>query len=549
MISTRMSSKVEQERADDHPGNPRNASGKTPMADRAAVSVDSRMTEVSGMAQQAHVDQARSAFAKAYEIYRELFECNPQPMWAYDAQTLAFLAVNDAAISRYGYSRDEFLAMTILDIRPEEDRERLRERTHADLGPLSVSGLWRHRWKDGTIRNVEISSHEFTFAERRARLVVAHDVTERLAALEDLKRSEAEAAGRARQQAVIASLGLEALEGTSLPVLLDRAVRQVAEVLGIEFCKVLELLPDRSAVLLRAGVGWQEGLIGTATADIGPQSQAGYTLQSKDPVIVEDLRTETRFSGPPLLVEHGVVSGMSVIIGDVAAPYGVLGAHAASRRAFSVHDVHFLQGVANLLADAVERHRSQEALLESEERFRALFENSLDAVMLTVPDGRVLAANPEACRIFGRSEAEIVRVGRAGLVDVSDPRLAELTAERQRTGRARGVLTFFRGDGTTFQGAMSSGVFLTRRGERQSSMTVHDLTERREAEAKVAEQLAELRRWHDATLGREARILELKREVNVLLGELGRPVRYASVDAAEAISVWHSGEADAAPQG
>ena len=501
------------------------------------------------MTQQVHVEQARSAFAKAYEIYRELFECNPQPMWVYDAQTLAFLAVNDAAISRYGFSRDEFLAMTILDIRPDEDRERLLEWTHTDLGPLSKSGLWRHRWKDGTIRNVEISSHEFTFAERRARLVVAGDVTERLAALEDLKRSEAEAACRARQQAVIASLGLEALAGTALPVLFDEAVRQVAEVLNIEFCKVLELLPDRSAVLLRAGVGWQEGLVGTATADIGPQSQAGYTLLSKDPVIVEDLRTEARFSGPVLLSAHGVVSGMSVIIGDVAAPYGVLGAHSATRRAFSVHDVHFLQGVANLLADAVERHRSQEALLESEERFRALFENALNAVMLTIPDGRILAANPEACRMFGRSEADIIRVGRAGLVDMSDPRLATLAAERERSGRARGELRFRRADGTVFEGAIASGLFHTRRGEVQSSLTVHDLTEAKRAEARVAEQMDELRRWHDATLGREARILELKREVNVLLGELGRPIQYASVDAAAAISVWHNGEAGAAPQG
>jgi PAS domain S-box-containing protein len=501
------------------------------------------------MAKQQETGAARHAFSEAYGIYRDLFECNPHPMWVYDTETLGFLAVNDAAISRYGYSRDEFLAMTILDIRPEEDRDRLRQWTSKPLGALKLSGVWRHRWKDGTVRTVEISSHEFTFAERGARLVVANDVTERQAALEELKRSESESAARARQQAAIAELGREALAGAQLPALLDRAVCQVAEVLGVEFCKVLELLPDRSALLLRAGVGWQEGLVGTAAADIGPQSQAGYTLQTKDPVVVEDLSTDARFSGPRLLVEHGVVSGMSVIIGDLSAPYGVLGAHSTRRRAFSVHDVHFLESVANLLADAVDRTAAEQALRESEERFRALFDNSLDAIMLTVPEGGILAANPEACRIFRRSEDEILRVGRAGLVDVSDPRLAELAAERQRTGRARGVLTFCRGDGTTFEGAMSSGVFLNRRGERQSSMTVHDLTERREAEARLAEQMDELRRWHDATLGREARILELKREVNVLLGELGRPVRYGSVDAAEAISVWHSGGAGAARQG
>ncbi|MBI5394014.1 MAG: PAS domain S-box protein [Verrucomicrobia bacterium] len=176
------------------------------------------------------------------------------------------------------------------------------------------------------------------------------------------KQAEENLAARARQQAVVAELGQAELSGHDVQALFDLAVRRVAETVGVEYCKMLELLPDRSGVLLRAGVGWKEGLVGKAVVGIGLESQAGYTLNSKEPVIVEDLRTEKRFHGPPLLHDHGVVSGMSTIIGNPDAPYGVLGAHTTQRRTFTVQDVHFLQAVATLLADAIQRHQAEEAL-------------------------------------------------------------------------------------------------------------------------------------------------------------------------------------------
>ena len=309
--------------------------------------------------------------------------------------------------------------------------------------------------------------------------------------------------------------------------LFDLAVRRVAEVLGVEFCDVLELLPDRSCALIRAGVGWHQEIVGSVAIASGDQSLLGYTLQRREAVVIDDLRAETRFLAPPPLLEHGVVSGMSVIVGDLEAPYGLLGAHTTRRRAFSVQDVHFLQSVAHVLGAAVQRSAANAALREGEERFRSLFENNLDAVMLTHPEGgRVLAANREACRMFGRTEEEICRVGCAGLVDLGNPRFSDLIAERRRTGRARGELTFTRGDGTTFQGAVSIGSFRTSRGEERASMTVHDRTAAKTAESRVAAQMAELQRWHAVTLGREQRILELKAEVDALLSELGREHRY-----------------------
>ncbi|MBI5953747.1 MAG: PAS domain S-box protein [Chloroflexi bacterium] len=122
------------------------------------------------------------------------------------------------------------------------------------------------------------------------------------------------------------------------------------------------------------------------------------------------------------------------------------------------------------------------SLRESEERYRLLFESSLDAVLLTTPDGDIHAANPAACLMFGRTEEDIKQVGRDGLVDTSDPRLQPALEERARTGQYFGELTFLRKDGTKFPGEISSPLFKDRHGHDQTSMVIRDITGRKRAE-------------------------------------------------------------------
>jgi PAS domain S-box-containing protein len=137
------------------------------------------------------VESNATALRQGTESYRLLFDANPHPMWVYDTETLQFLAVNEAAILSYGYSREEFLAMTIADIRPPEDVPSLRERvTHHDNRTFLNSSGWRHVRKDGTVIDVEISSNPLHMEGRPARLVMAMNVTERKRAEEALSRSE-----------------------------------------------------------------------------------------------------------------------------------------------------------------------------------------------------------------------------------------------------------------------------------------------------------------------------------------------------------------------
>jgi len=117
---------------------------------------------------------------KAGNVHLEmLFKSNPLPMWVYDLVTLQFLEVNQAAIKKYGYTRAEFLRKRIIDIRPEEDIPKLLDNINQDRPELQNSGFWRHKLKDGSIIEVEITSHLFTFKDRQAVLVVAQDVTDR----------------------------------------------------------------------------------------------------------------------------------------------------------------------------------------------------------------------------------------------------------------------------------------------------------------------------------------------------------------------------------
>jgi PAS domain S-box-containing protein len=146
--------------------------------------------------------RAEERLRQSEEQYRYLFENNPHPMWAYDLKTMKFLAVNDAAVDKYGYSRDEFMDMTIADIRPPQDLDRLLKDIGKSRPVLQHSDGWRHKLKDGTIIDVEISSHTLNLMDHEAALVVAQDVTERKRAEDALHASESKFRALFEQAAV-----------------------------------------------------------------------------------------------------------------------------------------------------------------------------------------------------------------------------------------------------------------------------------------------------------------------------------------------------------
>ncbi|WP_292383189.1 PAS domain S-box protein [Methanoculleus sp. UBA430] len=243
-------------------------------------------------------------------------------------------------------------------------------------------------------------------------------------------RREAEhlTAVRAAQQAAIAALGQFALAGAGPREQMDAAVRAVAGHLGVEYAKVLRYLPGQDAFLLEAAVGFDGTRVGTACVEGGTDSQAGYTLLSCEPVIVEDLRTEARFRGPALLRDEGIVSGISVIIQGDRGPYGVLGAHTRTYRRFTRDDINFVQAAANVLAQGIERRAAEEALLASEEKlrspatsspsrtallaseekFREIAQRSFDMIYTCYYDSGITYISPAVARILGYTPEELI---------------------------------------------------------------------------------------------------------------------------------------------
>jgi PAS domain S-box-containing protein len=175
----------------------------------------------------------------------------------------------------------------------------------------------------------------------------------------DRKGAEAESAARAHQQAVVAALGVQALGEADPQAVMDEAVAAVARTLDVELAGVTEIAAGGNELLLRAGVGWKDGAIGTGTGRSGTGSLVGYTAMVGAPVVSEDLPADPRFRVSPFLAEYEPVSAVTVVLPGRNEPFGVLGAFTKQRRRFSEDDVNFMQAVANVISVAFETARTE----------------------------------------------------------------------------------------------------------------------------------------------------------------------------------------------
>jgi two-component sensor histidine kinase len=162
------------------------------------------------------------------------------------------------------------------------------------------------------------------------------------------------------------------LQRTELSDLLDRTVELAAKGLEADLAKILEFLPQENRLLLRAGVGWDAGLIGTATVGADLESPSWFAIRTGQPVISNHLENEERFRTPELLKVHGVRRAINVILQGEGAPFGVLEVDSRSEGEFSKHDIAFLQGAANIIGMAIERQRYERTLRDALEHQKVL---------------------------------------------------------------------------------------------------------------------------------------------------------------------------------
>lgn len=340
-------------------------------------------------------------------------------------------AWNNGAAGMYGWSAEQALGHQLGSLVPHD----LTDAQKAEIRrQTAASGRWRGeiaaRRRDGSVVPVEVEL--ISVAGRNGDGTVAgylgihRDVSRR-------RRAEADLQRRGRQQAAVAQLGRRALEDGHVQSLLDDAVTVVCRTLEVEYAMVDELLPGGERLLLRAGVGWREGVVGTATEAAGRGSPAGHALLFGQPVIVDDMAGETRFQVPPVLLEHDVLSEIRVVIDPHGPPFGTLAALSTRQRAFSQDDVSFMQAVANVLASVVERAQTDQRLEAAREAERSRIARDLhdealggltEAVVLA-QRAKSAAPGDETADLVARLLPTLTEVGhqlRAAIYDLRLPR-------------------------------------------------------------------------------------------------------------------------------
>jgi PAS domain S-box-containing protein len=220
-------------------------------------------------------------------------------------------------------------------------------------------------------------------------------------------RAEATLERKIHQQEAIATLAQRALEGVPISDLFTQAVETAVEQLGTDYANVLEHRPAYGDLLLVAGAGWDEDLVGEAMVPDGTSSQAGHALVDGS-AVVADLAEENRFEGAKLLTDAGVRGGLSVTIGRDEEPWGVFGTHTVEERSFTDDEVTFVRTVANLLGTAIERSETERRLRESEEKFRQIAELSPDTIFRADPGGFFEYVSPAAEAFLGYDPDEMI---------------------------------------------------------------------------------------------------------------------------------------------
>jgi PAS domain S-box-containing protein len=380
--------------------------------------------------------------------FRLLFEDNPSPMWVFDIHTLGFLAVNQAAIVSYGYSREEFLRLTLRNIRPVEDIPALVEAISQEDASSTYGGEWRHLKKDGTVITAAVYSSPTVFDHKAARVTVALNRTEQVQAERKLRESEA-----------------------------NLALAQ----------KV-------------AGVGsWEYQFTPQGEIDRLIWSQEAYRLFGLPPDF--QITTETFFQALHLDDRAFFARHFQSFMKDNAPfktdfrifrPDGTERiVHAVAEKILDERTGKLFKVVGTIL-DLTERRAVEEKLREADNKYRAIFDHALEGIFQNTPEGRVLSANPALARMLGFDSPEQLIAERNDIEGqgYTDP------AQRQEFQRAleeKGFVNNFefqmkRRDGSTIWVSENSCVVRDGAGKAlYYEGTMQDITERKNASTRLLE--------------------------------------------------------------
>jgi PAS domain S-box-containing protein len=437
--------------------------------------------------------EERQSAEAARQRYRDLVEGIPGGIaWEADPATLRMSFVSHRAREMLGYPLDESMAESDFWTRliHPEDRERVLA-TAARALQEGTEQQFEHRFLAADGRTIWFQTR-IRLSREEGRPAVLRGLS---VGITRLKEADLALRLRSRQQAEVVRLGQEALAEPDPDRLAARACQVVAETLETDLAAVFELKPGGREFLLKAGVGWKEGLVGKVTVPATTATQPGFTLLAGEPILVPELARDGRFGPHPLFEDHGAASGASVVMPGTPSPLGVLAVHTRAARAFSAEDVAFLQSVANVLSAASAHRAADVAVRASARRKTEILEGAFDAIVTIDYEGRVLEFNPAAERLFGYPAAETMGREMAELI------IPERFRDAHRQGMARYLVsrgakplnrrlevTALRRDGTEFPVELAISR-ISEEGPPIFTGFVREITERKRTEAERAELL------------------------------------------------------------
>ncbi|MDP4238199.1 MAG: PAS domain S-box protein, partial [Bacteroidota bacterium] len=413
------------------------------------------------------------------EKYRFLFANNPQPMYIYDLETFAFLEVNLAATEHYGYSKEEFLSMTIKDIRPPEDIPALLIDAQDERSSYKPAGVWRHIKKNGEMIFVEITTVSVISSGKPVRHVLVQDITERKRAEEALRESEE------KYRTMIEN-------SNDLIWTLDK---------NGNFTFLNEIAQKTTGL-------HRDEWIGKSFMPI---------VMNEDLPLLTDIFTKTmkgQYCNYELRFKKSDEETLTILVNT--SPIYVSGK---------------IEGVVSFGQDITDGKKSLELLQESEEKFRSIAEQTSDLIAIADENGFIRFASTASKSTFLYNPEEMYGHHLADF-------LVEESIEKAITAFDRCIqkhenisnleLKMKRKDGTLFYGEINGSSF--KYGNNYGTLVVlRDMTERKKAQAELEEKMDELLRFHRLTVDRELNMIELKKEVNDLLQKAGEAKKYKIV--------------------
>jgi PAS domain S-box-containing protein len=345
------------------------------------------------------------------ERYRHLFENNPLPMWVYDPESLRFVAVNNAAVIKYGYSAEEFLSMTLMDIRPADDIPLLIKNLQNPSGDYERTSGWRHLLKDGSVINVEIVSHGLVFDGRPCRMVMANDITQRV-------KDELEIRKLNRVYSVLSNVNKSIVRINERQKLLDEICMVATRFGKFRLVWFGELDEESQIMYVLNSSGAISDKLRSQNRPFSELLMAGSpcseAISSSKPVIVNNIDNQYKSSAiheEILTIGAGSLACFPVKLPE--AKKGVICFYASERDFFDETEVSLLTELSTDISFALEailnnqlRREVMAKLKKSEERYRKFFEEDLTADYISTKTGELIDCNKAYVKMFGFRDKE-----------------------------------------------------------------------------------------------------------------------------------------------